>query len=100
MAEAEQTPRMDAADDVLDGMAVKPQHEDVLYAVGTDSPTLETRIDPLADSLEDAADVTITPVIADLGSHQSNHANTGSGEDDDHHDTSDLKTRAKLRTRG
>ena len=78
----------------------RPAHEAVLYATSTDEPTLETRVDPFADSLDDAVDITINHVIEDPGSHQSNHGNTGYGEDDDHHDRADLKTRGRSRTRG
>ncbi len=69
-------------------------------ATGTDDPTLQTRIDPLVDTTDEAADITINHVIADPGSHQSNHGNSGYGGDDDHHDRADLKTRARGRRRG
>jgi hypothetical protein len=54
----------------------------------------------LTDSLDGAADRTIAPILEDPGSHQSNHGNTGYGEDDDHHDRTDLKTRGRGRSRG
>ena len=78
----------------------QPQPAPRLYATTTDDPLLETRLDPLTDSLEGAADLTIAPIIEDPGSHQSNHGNTGYGEDDDHHDRADLKTRGRGRGRG
>ncbi len=91
------TPQDDGA---LPPTEATPAHDAVLYATSTDDPTLQTRLDPLADSLDDAADITINHVIADPGSHQSNHGNTGYGEDDDHANRADLKTRARSRTRG
>lgn len=92
-------PQREPVDDEQALAEARPLHEQALYAVNSDSPTFETRINPLADSVDEAADVTINHVIADPGSHQSNHGNTGYGEDDDHHDMSDLKTRARLRGR-
>ena len=79
---------------------VQPVNETNLYAVGTDDPLLQTRIDPLVESASAGADITINQVIDDPGSHQSNHGNTGYGEDDDHADRADLKTRGRSRSRG